>query len=393
MADRRPLLTSLDALFRALAERGYELVGPTVRDGAIVYDHIDDPKALPVGWTEVHAAGSYALAQRDDAACFGYPVGPHAWKRFLHPSALRLWRAERGSDGSFRIDEGVTPAPRRAFIGVRPCDLAAIAIQDRVFTGGAYVDRDYQARRAASFIVAVHCSEPGGTCFCASMGTGPRAAGGFDLALTELLGDAPEAAPRYLLEIGSERGAEVADRLGASEADEATIAAADQQLNRAAERMGRHLDTHGLAEALQAALDHPHWDSVAQRCLACGNCTLACPTCFCTTVEDTTDLTGSVAERTRRWDSCFTLDLSYIHGGAVRPSLRSRYRQWLTHKLATWQTQFGTSGCVGCGRCITWCPAAIDLTVEAATIAGARPAATPLAQAYREEVRDAATRA
>jgi ferredoxin len=65
-------------------------------------------------------------------------------------------------------------------------------------------------------------------------------------------------------------------------------------------------------------LEHPRWDEVAQRCLNCGNCTLVCPTCFCTTVEDTTDLAGQTAERWRQWDSCFTLDFSYIHGGSIR---------------------------------------------------------------------------
>jgi sulfhydrogenase subunit beta (sulfur reductase) len=107
---------------------------------------------------------------------------------------------------------------------------------------------------------------------------------------------------------------------------------------------------------------------VASRCLGCANCTLACPTCFCASVSDTTDLEGETAARVRRWDSCFTLDHSYIHGGSVRASLRARYRQWLTHKLASWIDQFGVSGCVGCGRCITWCPVGIDITEEVAAI-------------------------
>ena len=102
-----------------------------------------------------------------------------------------------------------------------------------------------------------------------------------------------------------------------------------------------------------------------QRCLTCGNCTMVCPTCFCTTTEDVTDLTGDHAERWRHWDSCFDLDFSYLHGGPCAPRARSRYRQWLTHKLGTWHDQFGSSGCVGCGRCIVWCPVGIDITEEA----------------------------
>jgi ferredoxin len=136
--------------------------------------------------------------------------------------------------------------------------------------------------------------------------------------------------------------------------------------------MTRAVRTEGIRELLAATLDHPRWDDVASRCLTCTNCTLVCPTCFCSTVEDVTDLTGRTAERWRRWDSCFTLGHSYLHGGSVRSTARDRYRQWLTHKLGTWIDQFGHSGCVGCGRCITWCPVGIDITEEVAAL-GAAP--------------------
>jgi formate hydrogenlyase subunit 6/NADH:ubiquinone oxidoreductase subunit I len=136
----------------------------------------------------------------------------------------------------------------------------------------------------------------------------------------------------------------------------------------AAAQMGRVMDTSDIKELLYRNYEHPRWDNVAGRCLTCANCTNVCPTCFCTTVEDVTDLTGQQAERRRRWDSCFTMDFSYIHGGSIRASTKSRYRQWMTHKLATWIDQFGTSGCVGCGRCITWCPVGIDITEEVAAI-------------------------
>ncbi len=132
--------------------------------------------------------------------------------------------------------------------------------------------------------------------------------------------------------------------------------------------MGRSMDTSGIKELLYRNLDHPCWENVASRCLTCANCTMVCPTCFCAAVEDTTDLTGERAERWRRWDSCFTMDFSYIAGGSVRSSPKARYRQWMTHKLASWIDQFGTSGCVGCGRCITWCPVGIDITEEVRAI-------------------------
>jgi sulfhydrogenase subunit beta (sulfur reductase) len=374
-ASRRLEAAGLEALFGALRRRGYTVVGPRLHDGAIVYDELGGADDLPIGWTEVQDAGSYRVVRRSDAARFGYTVGPHAWKRFLHPPALRLWRAERDAEGAFELLDEPHEPPRYAFVGVRPCDVAAIAIQDRVFTGGAHVDHDYEARRRAAFVVAVHCTEPGGTCFCASMETGPRATKGFDLALTEIV-PAGGGEPSYLLETGSERGAELLPELGGRPARDDEVADADRRLTEAAHHMGRTLDTRGLAEALRRSLDNSRWEEPAARCLACGNCTMSCPTCFCNTVEDTTDLTGAFAERTRRWDSCFTLDLSYVHGGPVRASMKSRYRQWATHKLATWVEQFGTAGCVGCGRCITWCPAAIDLTEEAALIAASEARST-----------------
>jgi ferredoxin len=353
----------LSALLGTLRELGYTLVGPTVREGAIVYAEIAGADDLPSGWTNVQEAGTYRLARRDDPALFGYAVGPHSWKQFFFVPRLRLWSARR--DGtSFTIEPATGPPPRLALIGARSCDLHAIAVQDRTFLGGTHRDADYAARREGVFVVAVNCGQAGGTCFCVSMGTGPRATAGFDLALTEL----HDPSHRFVVEVGSEAGAGVLVRLGVAAATEADCGAADAVVERTARSMGRTLDTHDIKELLYRNYEHPRWDDVASRCLTCANCTLVCPTCFCATVEDTSDLTGEHAERWRTWDSCFTLDHSYIHGGSVRTSPRARYRQWLTHKLATWIDQFGTSGCVGCGRCITWCPVGIDLTEEVAAI-------------------------
>ncbi|MDP3063774.1 MAG: 4Fe-4S dicluster domain-containing protein, partial [Chloroflexota bacterium] len=223
----------------------------------------------------------------------------------------------------------------------------------------------YQARRENAFIVAVNCGQAGGACFCASMNTGPRAASGYDLALTEVL----EAGRHHLVaEVGTERGAEVLAEAPHQPAGAAEVAAAERTVARTASQMGRTLDTSGIVDLLRRSYEHPRWEKVAARCLACGNCTNVCPTCFCTTVEDVTDLTGEHAERWRRWDSCFTSGFSYVHGGSVRPSAYARYRQWLIHKLSTWHDQFGASGCVGCGRCITWCPVGIDITEEVRAI-------------------------
>lgn len=358
----------LSALFQALLESGHTVVAPTTRDGAIALREIGSASELPAGKTDEQSPGCYRLKERGDGALLGHAVGPDAPKRWLHPPAFLRFRAHREKTG-FRLEKGDTAAPKYAFLGIKPCDLAAIGRQDRVLLGGPYAEPAYAERRREALFVVAQCTEAHGTCFCDSMGTGPRAEAGFDLALTELLeGDRHE----LVAEVGSERGAALLAGVPKRPASPEDLEAARAATGRAAASMGRTLETKGLKEALQAKVESPRWEDVEKRCLACANCTLVCPTCFCSTIEDTTDLTGSVSERWRRWDSCFTLDFSYIHGGSVRRSGASRYRQWLTHKLASWVDQFGETGCVGCGRCITWCPAGIDLTEEARALHPAR---------------------
>jgi ferredoxin len=359
----------LGAMLGRLAERGYRVVGPQVRDQAIVYDDIVSLADLPAGWTDEQDGGRYRLARRDDEALFGYAVGPHSWKKFLHPPVLPLWHADR-KDGTVQVTPEPVAGERFAFIGVRACELHAIAIQDRVLLGGAHVDAHYRARREGAFIVAVNCSQAGGTCFCASMNAGPKAEAGFDLALTELFGDGGH---RFLVEAATDAGLSLLAELPHRAATPDDVEAAASIVAHTAASMGRAMRADDLPALLMRNLDHPRWDDVAERCLTCGNCTMVCPTCFCTSVEESSDLTGAKSSRTRHWDSCFTMDFSYIHGGSVRPSSRARYRQWMTHKLATWVDQFGTSGCVGCGRCITWCPVGIDITEEVRAIRASEP--------------------
>jgi ferredoxin len=357
----------LDALFDVLRRDGHELIGPTVRDGAIVYDTVEGTADLPVGWTDEQEGGHYRLRRRPDDALFGYAVGPHSWKKYLFPPRQTVFRARRGEHG-LAIEAVPPEAPRRAFIGVRGCELRALAVQDRVFTDQAYADTAYRRRRGRLFLVAVHCGEPAATCFCTSMGTGPRAEGTFDLALTEVI----EGERHYFtVEAGTDAGRGVLEQVPRRPAEAGEAAAAEAVPREAAARMGRHMETDGLPALLLGNLEHPRWQEVADRCLSCGNCTLVCPTCFCSTVEDRTDLAGTEAVRERVWDSCFNEGFSYIAGGSIRNTIRSRYRQWMTHKLATWHEQFDTSGCVGCGRCITWCPVGIDITEEAAAIRAA----------------------
>ncbi len=350
-------------LLDALRRRGYQTIGPTVRDGAIVYEEIAEVRDLPVGLSDEQGPGHYRLEQQNDGGFFGYTVGLHAWKRYLYPPVTCLWRAVRNGDG-FTIEEPDKAAPKMAFIGVRACELKAIKIQDRIYLNGPYSDPDYRARRASTFILAMNCTRAGDTCFCTSMESGPAVRDGFDLAMTELLPKDDTGEHTFIVEIGSALGADLLADVPHRPATPDDLAAAKSAVEEAAAHMGRTMQTEGLHDLLFDNLESAQWDDVAERCLTCGNCTMVCPTCFCVTVEDVTDITGNSAERWRKTDSCFTSSFSYVYGGSIRASTKSRYRQWITHKLAGWIDQFDVSGCVGCGRCITWCPVGIDITEE-----------------------------
>ena len=360
-------------LLEALKCAGYTVIGPR-RDGqAISYDTIEAVEDLPAGWRDRQDAGRYRLQPRADEALFGYTAGVQSWKRFLFRPERKLWEAVRDGDG-FAIEPAREETPRFAFLGMRACELRAIEIQDHVFLREGITESDYAARRKPAFFIAVNCGEAGGTCFCTSMGSGPRAQTGYDLALTELIDDARHD---FLIEIGSARGVEIAKTLPLTPATAADRNAADAIVARTAASMGRAMETEGLKALLQTHAEHPRWDEVATRCLSCANCTFACPTCFCHTEEDVTDLDGIRAGRRQRWDSCFTMEFTHLPGGSVRPDVKTRYRHWITHKLANWHDQFGESGCVGCGRCITWCPAGIDITEEVRRLRAETEAGSP----------------
>jgi len=348
----------LHRLVEVLIERGYRVVGPTLRDNAIVLDELESAADLPRGWGVEVAPGHYRLRRRDDGAAFGHSSGPQSWKQFLHPPRRRLWSGTRDGFGSTEADEEV---PRYAFLGVRGCDLAAIATLDRVLGRGQFPDNSFVKRHRQIFVVAVNCTEPGGLCFCASMGTGPAAGPGYDLSLTERCdGDAVN----YLVDVGTQDGADVLAALPHRAASNAEISSSRADVEAASHRMGRQMPDTNLRDLLVRSRESPQWEEVASRCLTCGNCTMVCPTCYCTSTEDISDLTGQHAERWQHWASCYQFDFTYIHGGSVRQSGASRYRHWLTHKLGTWHDQFDMSGCVGCGRCIAWCPTGIDITEE-----------------------------
>ncbi len=364
---------AIESLINVLTQSGYRVIGPRIEQHAIVYDDIQSIEDLPQNWCDTQAPGLYQLSpipNQPNKKLFHYNVGPHSWKKFLFPPNSIL----------SPIDNQAPPQKPLAILGARACELAAIAIQDRVFINEHYTDSNYELRRKDLFVIAVQCTTLADTCFCSSMNTGPKLPPPdnqqFDLALTEL----PDAS--YLLRVGSQRGQEIATSLFRQHppqpASHNQIESEHQAISHVESNMKRSLPTENLKENLLKQLQNPHWDDVASRCLSCANCTMVCPTCFCSSVDEVHDLTDESIVRQRRWDSCFNPDFSHTSGAPVRNTIRSRYRQWVTHKLATWFDQFGSSGCVGCGRCITWCPVGIDLTAEVAKLIA--PTSKPNAQ-------------
>ncbi len=368
--------SGLQQVLDHLQQLGYQTIGPQLADGAVVYGELDSVQDLPIGVVDHQDGGKYRIERDGRDAYFDYVVGPHSLKGYLFPPREPVMECER-VEGGWQM-HAPDPAGRPlAVIGPRSCDLHALRIQDRVFLESGYVDPGYQARREHLFIVAVNCRRAAATCFCHSMKTGPALSTGFDLGLFEL-------EEHFVIEVGTERGGEVvaaADWMPCSmdqirRAQELPQSLAQQMRQRRDQKPAsarnrpslRHLDTTDIRDLLMANLEHPRWEETAERCLACANCTMVCPTCFCSSVEEVTDLAGTHVRRERSWASCFTAEHSYMNSGTVRRSTQARYRQWLTHKLATWHDQFGTSGCTGCGRCITWCPVGIDLTEEVAAI-------------------------
>lgn len=351
----------LDRLLNTLRTAGYRCVGPQVRDGAIQYLDLPDTAALPAGWHDSQAPGEYRLQRDDDPRQFAWANGPQALKPFLFAPRERLWRVTKDAAGSLDFAAELPEPQPLAVIGVRACDLAALRLQDAHFLRGSYRDEHYAARRDGLFLVAVNCTHPAATCFCASTGDGPEADFGCDLILDEL-------DTGFVVQGASERGAAIVDGLDLPPIADDHRAVVMRQRDRARQSQSRGLPAHDLRPLLDHSLEHPRWTEVAGRCLSCGNCTSVCPTCFCHSEHDQPALDGSGSHHYREWDSCFTQGHSYIHGITIRADTRLRYRQWLTHKLAGWHDQYGRSGCVGCGRCLSWCPVGIDITEEIAAL-------------------------
>jgi ferredoxin len=351
----------LQQIFGLLKTDGYRLFGPTVENNVIILDEIQSTQDLPIGWMDEQDPGYYRLKRREDNAYFGYNLGPHSWKKYLFPPREKLYTARKQDNGLVILQETEPEIGKMAFIGVRACEIQAIFVQDKVFMHKQAVYQQYKKRRENLFIIAVNCTRAVNTCFCVSMDAGPEVTEGYDLALTEVIN---EKEHYFVLAVGSEKGESLCNQISLGTASSDACQSAQLLVENNKEQMVRHVDNEHVHEMLAKSWDCKRWDKVAERCINCANCTLVCPTCFCSETTEKVSLDASHSERWQSWDSCFNLSHSYIHGGSIRESAKSRYRQWLTHKFGTWWDQFDVSGCVGCGRCIAWCPVGIDVTEE-----------------------------
>ena len=343
---------SVHRLILNLQARGFTVVGPSLSEGVVRLRELRGVGDLASGVVDVQGPGSYILSG-ESATVFASVNGPDSPKKYLHPSEVEMSRlADKGNGlelvSAFRSDR------KYAFFGIRPCDLRGVQVMDRTMLVPGFEDPVYSTLRDDSIFIVANCTKAGANCFCASMGTGPAAESGYDVAITEL----PE---KLLFEIPrGERGLFRGIELKAATEEE--LREGEEMVRSAREHMGRRISEKDPARKMYAALDSPVWGKAADRCLACGNCTMVCPTCFCNTMIDRTDLKDGTVSRVRVWDSCLSKDFVYSAGGNPRQARTARYRQFVMHKFAYWPDEFGTYGCVGCGRCITWCPVGIDIT-------------------------------
>jgi ferredoxin len=308
--------------------------------------------------SNVQKPGYYRLEASAGERLFDWNHGAQGLKPLCFAPHEVLW-VEQNNPLSFTAQlPDVKPT---AVVGVRACDLSALAIQDRHFMHAAGADPYYRQRREQLLLIGVDCAHSAESCFCASTGDGPSVSQGYDIGLSEL-------DEGFLLWPANDKGKAVLERVSLSDAHTEQLTQMRDQSQQAARQQQRKLSKPDELMRLYQRLEHAHWQQLADRCLGCGNCTAVCPTCFCYDTRHEVSLDGGSAQNVRQWDSCFSANHSSMGGFKVRADILSRYRQWLTHKLAGWQEQQGRTGCTGCGRCITWCPVGIDLTKETETI-------------------------
>jgi sulfhydrogenase subunit beta (sulfur reductase) len=248
----------------------------------------------------------------------------------------------------------------RLILASRPCDIQAFSMLDQVFSAKEYTDVYFLKKREKTTIVGFACNDPLSTCFCTSTGGGPFTREGSDIFLVDL-GDT------YLVEFLTEKGKALSQNEFLREASEGDVARAKKLEEEASKRMTVPVHLDGIETKLEQMLENPFWDRIHEKCLGCGACTFLCPTCHCFDISDEASQKGG--QRVRNWDTClFSLYSMETSGHNPRPSGRERTRQRLMHKFNYFPKNFQKIACVGCGRCILYCPVNFDIRQAIAEI-------------------------
>lgn len=353
-------------LFNTLKE-SYRVIGPKIKGRSIVFSEIEF-KDIPFGYKDHQGRGTYRLEKIDSNFLFTFSNGMDSLKRFLFPPKTEVFSFQINKKG-FHIRPLKKNDSALAFFGVRACDLTALKLYDRIFLKGITRDSNYDGIRSNIFIVALNCGIPSNNCFCSSMDSGPEVRDYFDISLTEI-------DRFFLIEGGSQKGKEFIKGLTLEDASSEDLIKKRDIIDLCKRDIKKNFNSQDISSLIYRNFEHPRWQETAKRDLECGNCTQVCPTCFCNSTYDRISLSEIKRYpyisgiRMRTWDSCFSRNFARVHGGNFRPSRRARYRHWVCHKMVYTKEQFGITGCVGCGRCITWCPAGIDITEEINALRG-----------------------
>ncbi|HXX59570.1 MAG TPA: 4Fe-4S dicluster domain-containing protein [Dehalococcoidales bacterium] len=305
-------------------------------------------KSMPVYGVKVKQT-KFAFDQIQDVndLVMDYDVTIMPPTKFLFPAREQILKFNVG-DGA-KVTP-VTDTSARAIVGVHPCDINAIGLLDEVFIA-TNPDPNYIARRQNSIIIGVDDLNPSSKAFSPSMGT-HVAEGGFDLMLTDI-------GNRYLVQIGSNKGAELLAKNTQTSEPTAEDIAKQRAVHEAAQmKYQLHLEVprDRLPKLLEDYYDDPYWAERASTCFSCGSCVMVCPTCFCFDVQDDMALNLKEGTRTRQWDGCMLVDFAKVATGEnFRHDKTSRFHHRMFRKGKYVVERFGKVGCVGCGRCVGAC--------------------------------------
>ena len=304
----------------------------------------------PVQLTE--GVSVYKKVDHPDEVDLTHPNPQKPMKEVFFPQSETMFRYEKvGEQNQVVSTEEVKR--ERIILGARPCDIQAVSLMDEVFSGKEYTDVYYINKRNITTIIGMACGHPFSTCFCSSTGGGPFLRNGSDLFFIDL-------GESFLVEFLTGKGMTFQKNKFFGEASTEEINLAKALEEKALHKTDASVPVKGIEKRLDLMAESPFWDRVHEKCIGCRVCTYLCPTCHCFDIVD--EALTNKGQRVRNWDSClsslYSLETS---GHNPRPTNRERTRQRIMHKFNYFPKNFGRIACVGCGRCILYCPVHFDI--------------------------------